>query len=86
MLAKVDGVDYNVSSNNITVDGLKITANKVDSSGSISTINIAEDNAFLNLLINFSELVAQPSKALTEYSSNISQAKLIDQLKGKACE
>lgn len=49
-------------------------------------INIAEDNAFLNLLINFSELVAQPSKALTEYSSNISQAKLIDQLKGKACE
>lgn len=49
-------------------------------------INIAEDNAFLNLLINFSELVAQPSKALTEYSSNISQAQLIDQLKGKACE
>ena len=49
-------------------------------------ISIAEDNAFLNLLINFCELVAQPSDALTEYSSNISQAQLIDQLKGKACE
>ena len=52
MLAKVDGVDYNVSSNNITVDGLKITANKVDSSGSISTINIAEDNTQVETLMN----------------------------------
>ena len=52
MLAKVDGVDYNVSSNNITVDGLKITANKVDSSGSNSTINIAEDNTQVETLMN----------------------------------
>ena len=63
MLAKVDGVDYNVSSNNITVDGLKITANKVDSSGSISTINIAEDNTQVETLMNnfitkYNELVA----------------------------
>ena len=34
MMAKVDGVDYNVSTNNIIVDGLKITANKIDSGGS----------------------------------------------------
>ena len=52
MLAKVDGVDYNVSSNNITVDGLKITANKVDTSGSNSTINIAEDNTQVETLMN----------------------------------
>ena len=63
MLAKVDGVDYNVSSNNITVDGLKITANKVDTSGSNSTINIAEDNTQVETLMNnfitkYNELVA----------------------------
>jgi flagellar hook-associated protein 2 len=63
MLAKVDGVDYNVSSNNITVDGLKITANKVDSSGSNSTINIIEDNTQVETLMNnfitkYNELVA----------------------------
>ena len=52
MLAKVDGVDYNVSSNNITVDGLKITTNKVDTSGSNSTINIAEDNTQVETLMN----------------------------------
>ena len=52
MLAKVDGVDYNASSNNITVDGLKITANKVDTSGSNSTINIAEDNTQVETLMN----------------------------------
>lgn len=32
MITKVDGVEYNVSSNNITVDGLKITANKIGDS------------------------------------------------------
>lgn len=40
MKAKVDGIDYDVSSNNITVDGLKITANKLGD----SSINIVEDN------------------------------------------
>jgi flagellar hook-associated protein 2 len=59
MIAKVDGVEYNVSSNNMTVDGLKITANKVG----ISNINITDDNTQIetqmqNFVTKYNELVA----------------------------
>lgn len=59
MISKVDGVEYNVSSNNITVDGLKITANKLGD----SNINIAEDNTQVetqmkNFVTKYNELVA----------------------------
>lgn len=69
MIAKVDGVEYDVSSNNIVVDGLKITANKVDTKDingvftSSSTINISEDNTQVetfmnNFITKYNELVA----------------------------
>lgn len=43
MIAKVDGVEYNTSSNTITVDGLKISAVKEGT----SSINVAEDSSNL---------------------------------------
>jgi len=57
--AKVDGVKYDVASNSITVDGLKITANKVGT----STINVVEDTTQVetqmqNFITKYNELVA----------------------------
>lgn len=43
MKMKLDGVDYQSSSNSMTIDGLKISATKVGT----STINIEEDNSQL---------------------------------------
>lgn len=59
MDATVDGIKYSVSSNNLTVDGLKITANKVGS----STINVTEDNSQVetlmkNFVTKYNEVVA----------------------------
>lgn len=59
MKAKVDGVEYNVSSNTITVDGLKMTANKEG----ISSINIDQDNSQIETQMNsfiskYNELVS----------------------------
>lgn len=59
MEATVDGIKYSVSSNNLTVDGLKITANKVGS----STINVTEDNSQVetlmkNFVTKYNEVVA----------------------------
>ena len=56
--ATVDGVEYKVSSNALTVDGLKITANKLGD----SNINIAEDNTQIeaqmkNFVTKYNELV-----------------------------
>jgi flagellar hook-associated protein 2 len=48
MEATIDGVDYSVSSNSITVDGLKITANKEG----LSSINVTEDNTELETQMN----------------------------------
>jgi flagellar hook-associated protein 2 len=63
MVAKVDGVEYNVSSNSLTVDGLKITANKIGT----SSINVVEDNTQLETQMNtfitkYNELVALVDK------------------------
>ena len=57
--AKVDGVRYDVASNSITVDGLKITANKEGT----STINVVEDTTEVetqmqNFITKYNELVA----------------------------
>lgn len=57
--AKVDGVTYDVASNSITVDGLKITANKEGT----STINVVEDTTEVetqmqNFITKYNELVA----------------------------
>ncbi len=57
--ATVDNVKYNVSSNTLNIDGLKITANKVGD----SSINITEDNTQLETQMNsfitkYNELVA----------------------------
>ena len=59
LIAKVDGVTYDVASNSITVDGLKITANKEGT----STINVVEDTTQVetqmqNFITKYNELVA----------------------------
>ena len=59
MKATVDGVEYNVSSNSLVVDGLKISANKAG----ISTINVTEDNSQIeaqmkNFVDKYNELIA----------------------------
>lgn len=59
MMAKVDGLEYSVSSNTITVGGLKMTANKEG----ISSINIDQDNSQIETQLNsfitkYNELVA----------------------------
>lgn len=59
MIAKVDGLEYSVSSNTITVGGLKMTANKEG----ISSINIDQDNSQIETQLNsfitkYNELVA----------------------------
>ena len=59
LIAKVDGVTYDVALNNITVDGLKITANKEGT----STINVVEDTTQVetqmqNFITKYNELVA----------------------------
>jgi flagellar hook-associated protein 2 len=59
MMAEVDGIKYDVSLNNITVEGLKITANKIGN----SSINISQDNTQLetqmnNFITKYNELVA----------------------------
>jgi flagellar hook-associated protein 2 len=77
MIAKIDGVEYNVSSNSVTVGGLKMTAVKEG----ISSINITEDNTQLesqmqNFVTKYNELVASvdvevldPDSALDDKAS-----------------
>lgn len=88
MIATVDGVEYNVSSNDITVDGLKITANKEG----ISSINITEDNTQIesqmqNFITKYNELVALVDNevlgAESEISDKSSMRALITQVKDK---
>ena len=88
MIAKVDGVEYNVSSNNITVDGLKITANKVGE----STINVVEDNSQVETQMNsfitkYNELVALIDSKVFNTDSKIedkaSIRNIVSQIKSK---
>jgi len=53
LLATVDGIDYNVSSNVLVVDGgLKITAVEVDEDGSSSTISVQNDTSTVSTLLD----------------------------------
>ena len=98
MKAEVDGVKYDVSNNSITVDGLKITANKVDTkdiSGvftSSSTINIVEDNTQVetqmkNFITKYNELVAlvdtEVFSAESKLADKSSIRDILTQIKGK---
>ncbi len=92
MMAKVDGLEYNVSTNNITVNGLKITANKVDSNGSSSSINIVEDNTQIesqmnNFLTKYNELVklveTEAQNADSVLGDKSSARNIISQIKDK---
>lgn len=88
MTAKVDGVEYNVSSNNITVDGLKITANKVGA----SSINVVEDNTQVqtqmqNFVTKYNDLVALVDTEVFNADSSIADKSsiknIVSQLKDK---
>jgi flagellar hook-associated protein 2 len=88
MIAKVDGVTYDVSSNTITVDGLKVTANKEGT----SSINIVEDNTQVetqmqNFITKYNELVAlvdgEVYNADSKLGDKSSIRDIIDQVKSK---
>ena len=81
MNATVDGIAYDVSTNNITVNGLKITANKLDtdSSGNIissSTINVSEDTTNVETQMNsfvtkYNELVSLVGNEINNADSKV---------------
>lgn len=86
--ATVDGVGYNVSSNILNIDGLKITANK---SGE-SSINISEDNTQIetqmkNFVTKYNELVASIESEAQNSDSSLSDKStmksIINQIKDK---
>lgn len=88
LIAKVDGVTYDVSSNMITVDGLKITANKEG----ISTINVVDDTTQIetqmqNFVTKYNELVAlvdgEVYNADSKLGDKSSIRDIIDQVKSK---
>lgn len=49
-------------------------------------IVLKEENHFVNMLLYFYNLVDEPQRATKEYSENISQSKLISELRAKADE
>lgn len=76
MNATVDGIAYDVSTNNITVNGLKITANKVDVNGSSSTINVSEDTTNVETQMNsfvtkYNELVSLVGNEINNADSKV---------------
>jgi flagellar hook-associated protein 2 len=88
MIAKVDGVEYNVPTNSITVDGLKMTANKLGS----SSINIVEDNTQIqtqmqNFVTKYNDLVAMVDTESFNADSSIqdksSIRNIVSQIKDK---
>lgn len=88
MISKVDGVEYNISTNNITVDGLKITANKLGT----SSINVVEDNTQVqtqmqNFVTKYNELVSMVDSEVYNADSAIADKSsiknIVSQLKDK---
>lgn len=84
MKIKVDGVDYQSSSNNMTVDGLKISATKIGE----STINIEEDNSQLTKQMEsfakaYNELNATIDKELYSADSSISDKSALRDIMSK---
>ena len=68
MTAEVDGVSYTVSSNSLEVDGLSITA----SSTGISTINISDDDSFIEPQIQ--EFITKYNAAVGKIDEEMSNA------------
>lgn len=88
MIAKVDGVQYDVSTNSITVEGLKITANKIGT----SSINISQDNTQLetqikSFITKYNELVAsvesEAQSATSSLADKSSIRSVVSQIKDK---
>ena len=75
--ATINGVKYNLSTNNVTLsNGLKLTAQKVDTDGSTSSISLAQDNSSIEeSLTNFAKayntLVATVESESSSDTSNI---------------
>ena len=87
MIMKVDGVEYQKSSNTITVDGLKISATKIGE----STINIEDDDSQLtNQMANFAkaynELNALIDSEVYSADSSISDKAALKDIMGKLKE
>ena len=88
LIAKVDGVTYNVATNSLTVDGLKITANKEG----ISSINVTDDNTQVetqmkNFVTKYNELVALVESESQSADSTLSDKStlrgMVSQIKDK---
>ena len=88
LVAKVDGVEYNVSTNSLTVDGLKMTANKLGT----SSVNVVEDNTQLatqmqNFVTKYNDLVAMVDSEAYNSDSSIqdksSIRNIVSQIKDK---
>ena len=84
MKMKVDGVDYQSSSNSMTIDGLKISATKIGE----STINIEEDNSQLTKQMEsfakaYNELNATIDKELYSADSSISDKSALRDIMSK---
>ena len=89
--AEVDGVLYSTATNSFTVEGLKITALKVDTAGTSSSINVVEDNttttsAMENFITKYNELVTMIDDA-TDAESPVSDKSglrdIVSQVKNK---
>lgn len=65
--------------------GVKSTLELSGNEG-VEMIEIEACNHFTNMITYFASLINNPMKADVEYSSNITQAKLIEQLRGKVSE
>lgn len=81
---KVDGIDYEDSSNTMTIDGLKISATKLGS----STINIEEDNTQLatqmqNFAKAYNELNASIDSELYNSDSNVADKSALRDIMSK---
>ena len=88
MKALVDGVEYNVSSNTLEVDGLKIAATDTG----ISSINISKDNTSIETSMNtfiekYNELVALVDEEVYSADSDIADKSalkdIVNQIKDK---
>lgn len=88
LVAKVDGVEYNVSTNSLTVDGLKMTANKLGT----SSVNVVQDNTQLatqmqNFVTKYNDLVAMVDSEAYNSDSSIqdksSIRNIVSQIKDK---
>ena len=72
MKATVDGVEYSVPSNTLTVDGLKITANKVDSKVIDNGKDVYTSGSSINVVQDNTQLATQMQNFVTKYNELVS--------------